>query len=583
MSAPARRKLAAIVFADIAGYTDKTQRDEAGTLSLRDRVERLIKSSTLSHHGRVVKTLGDGAMLEFASAVEAVSCAIDIQDQMEALNAELGLEEPIALRVGVHVGDVVEEADDLYGNAVNIASRVHGMARPGGICITREVYVQIKPILKLSFEPVAGASSDRLPEPVEVFAIVGGEDLHPVSNAPRTASRRPLLLAAVLLGCVAVIAAVYSMFDAMKNDPATTQSQVHRILLPDWVTPGEWFVLDAGQERSAKLTVYFGNRRATTRIDNGQLLVQTPIDLPTAQTAISIFEGNSPEPLMNQQTQVIKYGSLAMNSGSVVDTDPPASRGPEVDVSSGTLIQPKSGTTVPNSLSAKLDSSKLPPPAKSGNSSVPTPTLPSAGADSLAPSAKVVGVPKVPGVKEYDRIVTMVQDDDFRFDVDGANLEASFGEFGEAMKTIGLAQRGDAQEARKKIQAVRVNLKTLDPEQAKEVEALLKTAEACLEEPMIVRARSGNGTSRRSHPKWAEAFAFSMNEGTRNVPGLMMIDLHIRSKNIADAKRAIAVMKKRPDLTESEQKALNMLEARVRRAESGEGRAPEKPSPDHNP
>lgn len=566
MSAPARRKLAAIVFADIAGYTDKTQRDEAGTLTLRDRIERLIKASTLGHNGRVVKTLGDGAMLEFASAVEAVSCAIDIQDQMDVLNADLEMAEPIALRVGVHVGDVVEEDDDLYGNAVNIASRVLGMAKPGGICITREVYVQIRPILKLNFEPVAGASSDRLPEPVEVFAIIGGEDLHPAQSSARPVKRNPVLLGAVILGCLAVFAALYAMLDSARNDPAEKPAnQVHRILLPDWVTPGEWFMLDAGK-RAPQLSVYFGNRRADTRIENGQLFVRTPIDLPTAQTAISVFEGKSDSPLMNQQTQVIKYGSLAMNSDVSSNRDPIRSEGPEVDISTeppraeGKADLGKNPDPKVN-LSGKLTS----PAGKPAAGAVPSVSLPKFPA-SPPVGGLVVRVPEVPGVENYDAMVNLVQDGDFKFErIDMKSLQDKMGPWGDAFKSIGLAQGGSSREARRTIESTRVHLKSLSPDQAKEVEAMLKAAEAFLDEPSTTGGRPG---SRRHSPKWAEAFAYSMNRGTRTMPGLLMIDTQLRTGQIEEAKRAIAAMKSRPDLTPNEKKALEGLEHRIEKGKA---------------
>ncbi|HRK21874.1 MAG TPA: adenylate/guanylate cyclase domain-containing protein [Fimbriimonadaceae bacterium] len=579
MSSTARRKLAAIVFADIAGYTDKTQRDEAGTLNVRDRVERLIKSATVSHNGRVVKTLGDGAMLEFASAVEAVSCALDIQDQMETLNADLASDEPVALRVGVHVGDVVEEADDIYGNAVNIASRVLGMAQPGGICITREVYVQIKPILKLSFAPVAGAVSDRLPEPVEVFAIVGGEDLHPQSAASTKSARRsPMLVAALAVAAIAVFAAAYSLFNSAANDPAKADNQVHRILLPDWVTPGEWFVLDAGEDRSKGLTVYFGNRKASTRIDNGQLLVQTPIDLPTAQTAISVFEGDAREPLLNQQTQVIKYGSLAMNSRGSLPTDSLGeSSGPDVKIDSSPAQVPAQPVDLPNPPAGGAPKQNALPPSgtkPSATTSAPnaTPAAPTPRSGSRDPKQLVVRVPSVPHVEGYDKMVTMVQNDDFKFQtIDMKELEKKFGPMGEAFKSLGLAQTGNRGAARRSIETTRVQLKSLEPAMAQEIEAILKTAEACLDEPAAPGARTGG---RRPHPKWAEAFAFSMNKGTRSFPGIMMVDAQIRSGSLEEARRTLGAIKKRPDLTESERKAVANLESKLAEAQKGKTEAP---------
>lgn len=205
-----RRKLAAVLFADIAGFTQQVSADEVKGLERRRRMEELVKSSAASHSGRVVKTIGDAVMLEFASAVEAVGCALDVQREMEWLNRELGSEEPVHLRVGIHVGDVVEEDNDLYGNAVNIAQRVQDMAPPGGICITREVFVQVRPTLKLHYELVTTPPPKPLPEPVEVFRVTS----QTTPKAQREPRRPPLFkprhaaVAAIALVALAAFAVV---------------------------------------------------------------------------------------------------------------------------------------------------------------------------------------------------------------------------------------------------------------------------------------------------------------------------------------------------------------------------------------
>jgi class 3 adenylate cyclase len=166
-----RRKLAAILFSDIVGFTRHVSLDESQGLDWRARVEQLSKVCALTHSGRVVKTIGDAVMIEFSSAVEAVTCALAMQEEVRALSADLGLAEPLQVRIGIHVGDVVEEDEDLYGNAVNIAQRVQETAQPGTVCISREVYVQIRPILKLRCDPVTASSRKPMPEPVEVLQV----------------------------------------------------------------------------------------------------------------------------------------------------------------------------------------------------------------------------------------------------------------------------------------------------------------------------------------------------------------------------------------------------------------------------
>lgn len=165
------RKLAAILFSDIVGFTQQVSRDESQGLELRTRVEQISKACALANSGRVVKTIGDAVMIEFASAVESVTCALAMQEEVHALNAALKLVEPLRIRIGIHIGDVVEENHDLYGNAVNIAQRVQETAQPGTVCISREVYVQIRPILKLRCDPVTATSRKPMPEPVEVLQV----------------------------------------------------------------------------------------------------------------------------------------------------------------------------------------------------------------------------------------------------------------------------------------------------------------------------------------------------------------------------------------------------------------------------
>lgn len=166
-----KRKLAAILFTDIVNYTQQSSQDELQTLRSRDTVERMVRDSAASHNGTVIKSIGDAVMIEFASAVDAVSCAINIQERTAALPSESPEIEPLQVRVGVHIGDVVEEDGDLFGNAVNIAQRIQGMAQPGGICISRDVYTQIRPILKLRCDVVTTPPKKPLPEPIEVLTV----------------------------------------------------------------------------------------------------------------------------------------------------------------------------------------------------------------------------------------------------------------------------------------------------------------------------------------------------------------------------------------------------------------------------
>jgi len=136
------RKLAAILIADVVGYSRLTGVDEEGTLAqLRTLRDELFTPAVTNHNGRVVKRTGDGAIVEFRSVVEAVRCAIDVQRGMAERNAGAPSDSRIDFRVGIHLGDVVEEADgDLMGDGVNVAARLEGICEPGGICVSEDAY-----------------------------------------------------------------------------------------------------------------------------------------------------------------------------------------------------------------------------------------------------------------------------------------------------------------------------------------------------------------------------------------------------------------------------------------------------------
>src|SRR5206468_1915000 len=147
------RKLAAILAADVVGYSRLTGADEERTLArLRALRSDLIDPTISVHHGRVVKRTGDGVLAEFRSVVDTVRCAIEVQNAMVERNDGLPSDRRIEFRVGIHLGDVVEESDgDLMGDGVNIAARLEGIAEPGGICISEDAYRQVRDKLKIGF------------------------------------------------------------------------------------------------------------------------------------------------------------------------------------------------------------------------------------------------------------------------------------------------------------------------------------------------------------------------------------------------------------------------------------------------
>src|SRR6202158_45407 len=134
------RRLSAILAADVAGYSRLMGADEEGTLErLKAHRRELIDPKIAEHRGRIVKTTGDGILIEFQSVVDALRCAIDVQERMSERNADVPSDERIEFRVGINLGDIIIDGDDIYGDGVNIAARLEGLAQPGGICISQTV------------------------------------------------------------------------------------------------------------------------------------------------------------------------------------------------------------------------------------------------------------------------------------------------------------------------------------------------------------------------------------------------------------------------------------------------------------
>src|ERR1700742_2459238 len=172
----ATRKLAAILVADVVGYSRLAGADEDRTLSrLRGLRSDLIDPAIDAHHGRVVKRTGDGSIIEFRSVVDAVQCAIEVQNGMAERNAGLPRERRIEFRVGIHLGDVVEESDgDLMGDGVNIAARLEGIAMPGAICLSEDAYRQVKGRLDLIVNDLGQTELKNIAEPIRVYSLEVG-------------------------------------------------------------------------------------------------------------------------------------------------------------------------------------------------------------------------------------------------------------------------------------------------------------------------------------------------------------------------------------------------------------------------
>src|SRR6266516_7732065 len=196
------RRLAAIVAGDISGYSRLMEIDEEGTHGRVKRIERgLIEPSITGHHGRLVKTTGDGFIAIFDSPVEAVRCSIVIQQNLVGRNAALPKHHWIEYRIGVNLGDVIIETDDVYGDGVNIATRLEGIAQPGEVYISGGIYEQIKHKVVCGYESLGDRHVKNITDPVRVYRVLPDPTaLH------ENRRRRERMLALLLILALLIIA-----------------------------------------------------------------------------------------------------------------------------------------------------------------------------------------------------------------------------------------------------------------------------------------------------------------------------------------------------------------------------------------
>jgi adenylate cyclase len=167
-----KRKLTAILSADVKDYSRLMEDDEEATVRILNTYRTAMSDLIQKYRGRVVDTTGDNLMAEFTSVVDAVNCAVEIQRDLAERNAELAYGRRMEFRIGVNLGDVIEEEDRIYGDGVNIAARVDGLAEGGGICISGTVYDQVKNKLGLEYEYLGEHTVKNISEPVRVYRVL---------------------------------------------------------------------------------------------------------------------------------------------------------------------------------------------------------------------------------------------------------------------------------------------------------------------------------------------------------------------------------------------------------------------------
>ena len=203
------RKLTAILCADVYGYSRLMGEDEEGTLRTLSAYRRIADSLIERHHGRFVTSAGDSILAEFASVVEAVTCAVSIQTALRAENAELPLERRMLFRIGVNLGDVMVEGEQIYGDGVNVAARLESLAEPGGICISDVVHGQVRTKLPIRYQDLGEQHVKNIAEPVRVLRVLMDGTI-PANRAERiVGTTRRMLLAGV--GAVLLAAMIYGV------------------------------------------------------------------------------------------------------------------------------------------------------------------------------------------------------------------------------------------------------------------------------------------------------------------------------------------------------------------------------------
>ena len=227
------RRLAAIVAADIVGYSRLMSEDEAGALlRLKEITDEILRPKVREYGGRLVKTTGDGALLEFPSAVDAVLCAVTVQRELAAREADIPQEKRIEYRVGINLGDIIYDGDDIYGDGVNVAARLEGLAEPGGISISDTVFRNVKGKLDLGFADLGPQKVKNIAEPVRTYRVLlDPDDVGKFVEAPTEAESHMRTIAAALV-LILLIVGGYFGWDRFGRPASAVPDEPRLLVLP---------------------------------------------------------------------------------------------------------------------------------------------------------------------------------------------------------------------------------------------------------------------------------------------------------------------------------------------------------------
>lgn len=275
-----QRRLTAIVSADVAGYSRLMGADESGTLAaLKAHLRELIDPKIAEYGGRTVKTMGDGLLLDFPSVVDAVRCAVDVQRGMQERNDGVPVDRRILFRIGINVGDIIIDGDDIHGDGVNVAARLQGIAEPGGICVSRVVRDQVLDKLSFEFDELGAKQVKNIARPVDVYRIDLGDPAAPrVRKRSAGKTGRTLAIAGIVAVAVVGSGLVYWNAQRTGTGASTRASATAPAPLSIVVLPFANLTGDASQDYFAE------GLTATLTSDLSQIEDAVVVDSATAQT-----------------------------------------------------------------------------------------------------------------------------------------------------------------------------------------------------------------------------------------------------------------------------------------------------------
>ncbi len=267
----AKRKLSAILSADVKGYSRLMQDDELSTIQTLKGYRELMTSLVLEYRGRVVDSPGDNVLAEFASVVDAVECAVKVQQNLKEKNAELLVNRRMEFRIGVNLGDVIEDEDRIYGDGVNIAARLESLADSGGICISRNAYDQVKSKLDVEFDYLGEKELKNIAEPVRAYRVhIEASTTEPKMSAKLELSDKPSI-AVLPFNNISADPEQNYFADGISEDITTELSRFHSLFV---ISRNSAFIYrgnavnvkQVGKELGAKYIVEGSVRKSGNRV-----------------------------------------------------------------------------------------------------------------------------------------------------------------------------------------------------------------------------------------------------------------------------------------------------------------------------